>query len=65
MSPVRLRYTDYDYSFGIFKIILWIQTVPLLADLLLYLHEADLMQGLLKKNEKKLTRLLFYVPLYR
>ena len=29
---------------------------PLLADLFLYLYEAGFMQGLLKKNEKKLTR---------
>ena len=30
--------------------------VPLLADLFLYLYEADFIQGLLKKNEKKLAR---------
>ena len=29
---------------------------PLLADLLLYSYEADFIQWLLKKNEKKLTR---------
>ena len=29
---------------------------PLLADLFLYLYEADLIEGLLKKNEKKLAR---------
>ena len=29
---------------------------PLLADLFLYSHEADFIQGLLEKNEKKLTR---------
>jgi hypothetical protein len=29
---------------------------PLLADLFLYSHEADLIQELLKKNEKKLAR---------
>ena len=29
---------------------------PLLADLFLYSYEADFMQGLLKKNEKKLAR---------
>ena len=29
---------------------------PLLADLFLYSYEADFIQGLLKKNEKKLTR---------
>ena len=29
---------------------------PLLADLLLYSYEADFIQGLLKKNEKKLAR---------
>ena len=31
-------------------------SAPLLADLLLYLYEADFIQGLLKTNEKKLTR---------
>jgi hypothetical protein len=30
--------------------------VPLLADLFLYSYEADFIQGLLKKNERKLTR---------
>ena len=30
--------------------------VPLLADLFLYSYDADFMQGLLKKNEKKLAR---------
>ena len=30
--------------------------VLLLSDLLLYSHEADFIQGLLKKNEKKLVR---------
>jgi hypothetical protein len=29
---------------------------PLLADLFLYFYEADFMQGLLKKNEKKLAQ---------
>jgi hypothetical protein len=29
---------------------------PLLTDLFLYSHEADLIQGLLKNNEKKLAR---------
>jgi hypothetical protein len=29
---------------------------PLLADLFLYLYEADFIQGLLKKNKKKLAR---------
>jgi hypothetical protein len=29
---------------------------PLLADLFLYLYEADFIQGLLQKNEKKLAR---------
>jgi hypothetical protein len=31
---------------------------PLLADLFLYSYEADFIQGLLKKNEKKLTPFL-------
>ena len=30
--------------------------VPLLADLFLYSYEADFIQGLLKKNEKKLSQ---------
>jgi hypothetical protein len=30
--------------------------VPLLADLFLYSYEADFIEGLLKKNEKKLGR---------
>ena len=30
--------------------------VPLLADLFLYSYEEDVIQGLLKKNEKKLAR---------
>ena len=30
--------------------------ILLLSDLLLYSHEADFIQGLLKKNEKKLVR---------
>ena len=35
----------------------WVQTVPtLLADLFLYLYEADFIQGHLKKKEKKLAR---------
>ena len=39
-------------------ILSWIATncAPLLADLFLYSYEADLIQGLLKKNEKKLAR---------
>ena len=36
---------------------LWVTNcVPLLADLFLYSYEADFIQGLLKKNEKKLAR---------
>jgi hypothetical protein len=30
--------------------------VPLLVDLFLYSHEADFIQGLVKKNEKELAR---------
>jgi hypothetical protein len=33
-----------------------INCAPLLADLFVYSHEADFIQGLLKKNEKKLAR---------
>ena len=32
------------------------QCAPLLADLFVYWHEADFIQGLLKKNEKNLAR---------
>jgi hypothetical protein len=32
------------------------QCAPLLADLFVYWHETDFIQGLLKKNEKKLAR---------
>ena len=32
-----------------------INCAPLFADLFLYSHEADFIQGLLKKNEKKLA----------
>jgi hypothetical protein len=39
---------------------------PLLADLFLYSYEADFIQGLLKKNEKKLARSFnFTFPIYR
>jgi hypothetical protein len=37
---------------------------PLLADLFLYLYEADFIQGLLKKNEKKLARSFNYTFRY-
>jgi len=30
--------------------------VPLLADLFLYLHQADIIKGLLKKHQKQLAR---------
>jgi hypothetical protein len=43
------RYTNFGYK--------------LLADLFLYSHEADFIQGLLKKNEKKLAR-SFNITLY-
>ena len=35
---------------------LWVQNAPLLADLFRYSYEADVIPGLLKKNEKKLAR---------
>ena len=39
---------------------------PLLADLFLYSYEAEFIQGLLKKNEKKLARSFnFTFPIYR
>ena len=37
---------------------------PLLADLFLYSYEADFIQGLLKKNEKKLARSLNFTFRY-
>ena len=37
---------------------------PFLADLFLYSHEADFIQGLLKKNEKKLARSLDFTFRY-
>ena len=37
---------------------------PLLADLFLYSYEADFMQGLLKKNERKLARSLKFTFRY-
>jgi hypothetical protein len=37
---------------------------PLLADLFLYSYEADFMQGLLKKNEKKISRSLIFTFRY-
>jgi hypothetical protein len=38
--------------------------VLLLADLFLYSHEADFIQGLLKKNEKKLVRSFIFTFRY-
>ena len=38
---------------------------PLLADLFLYSYEADFIQGLLKKNEKKLARSFNFLFRYR
>jgi hypothetical protein len=35
---------------------LWVQNAPLLADLFRYSYEADVIPGLLKKNEKKPAR---------
>ena len=37
---------------------------PLLADLFLYSYEADFIQGLLKKNEKKLARSFIFTFRY-
>ena len=37
---------------------------PFLADLFLYSYEADFIQGLLKKNEKKLARSLDFTFRY-
>ena len=44
-----------DVFFNRQSVYLWVQTA-VLADLFLYSYEADFIQGLLKKNEKKLTR---------
>ena len=38
---------------------------PLLTDLFLYWHEADCIQGLLKKGEKKLARSFDFTFRYR
>ena len=38
--------------------------VPFLADLFFYSYEADFIQGLLKKNEKKLARSLDFTFRY-
>ena len=38
--------------------------VPLLVDLFLYSHDADFIQGLLKKNENKLTRSITFTFRY-
>ena len=37
---------------------------PLLVDLSLYSYEADFIQGLLKKNDKKLVRFFNFTFLY-
>ena len=37
---------------------------PILADSLLYSYEADFIQGLLKKNEKKLARSFYFTFRY-
>ena len=39
-------------------------SAPLLADLFLYSYEVDFIQGLLKKNEKKLARSFNFTFLY-
>jgi hypothetical protein len=39
-------------------------TTPVLADLFLYSYEADFIQGLLKKNEKKLARFINFTFRY-
>jgi hypothetical protein len=39
----------------IVHILMGTNCVPLLAELFLYSYEADFIQGLLRKNEKKLT----------
>ena len=43
---------------------LWVQTAPRLAELFLYLYEADFIQGLLKKNEKKIARSFNFTSRY-
>jgi hypothetical protein len=42
----------------------FINRVHLLVDLFLYSYETDFIQGLLKKNEKKLTRFLNFTFRY-
>ena len=53
--------TLFDQNLEIAEILAWKPIVgtncaPLLVDLFLYSYEADFIQGLLKKNEKKLAR---------
>jgi hypothetical protein len=43
---------------------LWVQTGLLLADLFFYSYAVDFIQGLLKKNEKKLARSFIFTFLY-
>ena len=51
----------FDQNLEIAEILAWKPIVstncaPLLVELFLYSYEADFIQGLLKKNEKKLAR---------
>ena len=52
------------FSGRIFQQTVGTSCAPLLADLFLYSYEADFIQGLLKKNEKKLARSFNYTFRY-
>ena len=51
----------FQHTFGIY---MGTNCAPVLADLFLYSYEADFIQGLLKKKEKKLARSFIFTFLY-
>ena len=51
----------FQQTFGIY---MGTNCAPVLADLFLYSYEADFIQGLLKKKEKKLARSFIFTFLY-
>jgi hypothetical protein len=56
MNQTYLYLTYPNVFFKTVGISMGTHCVPLLADLFLYSYEADFIQGILKKNEKKLAR---------
>ena len=53
-----------DVFFNTVGIPMGTNCAPLLADLFLYSYEADFIQGLLKKNEKKLAQFFYFTFRY-